>query len=61
MKRRRSFWIKMCLEHKIKGHLLILESKQRHQQYAKQTFALKIFRAQYVFVEVNEEPPSPRR
>jgi hypothetical protein len=50
----------MCLDHKIKGHLVILESK-RHQQYAKQTFALKIFGAQYAFTEVNEEPPSPRR
>jgi len=51
----------MFLEHKIKGHLVILEPKQRRHQYAKQTFALKIFRAQYAFAEVNEEPPSPRR
>jgi hypothetical protein len=51
---------KIRLEHKNKCHLVILKSI-RHQQYAKQKFVLKIFRAENVFAEVNEEPPSPRR
>jgi hypothetical protein len=55
------FFDKMRLEHKNKSHLVILKSIQRHQIYAKQKFVLKIFRAENVFAEVNEEPPSPRR